>query len=164
MLCLLGYLWPWPLTLNFQCQIVSHEWDFKVKSGICYISAKMVQLPRYKKQTYLFNYWAQMGSSGLTLDMTLTLNCHGQIWNLLYLGQKRFDCHKMKSKNINWNLGLIWDHRVWPWLWPSPWIFKVKYGLCYISAQNGLIAMKWKANISIEPQASNVTMTLKDEV
>ena len=31
------------------------------------------------------------------------------------------------------------------------WIFKVKYGICYISAKNGLIATKQKANISIEP-------------
>ena len=35
-------------------------------------------------------------------------------------------------------------------LWPWPWIFKVKYGICYISAKNGPIAMKRKANTSIE--------------
>ena len=28
------------LNLNFQGQIVSQEWDYNVKSGICYISAK----------------------------------------------------------------------------------------------------------------------------
>ena len=49
------------------------------------------------------------------------------------------------------------DHRVWPWPWPWPWIFKVKYRICYISAKNGPIATKRKANISIELQASNVT-------
>ena len=27
MLRLLGYLWPWPLTLNFQGQIESQEWE-----------------------------------------------------------------------------------------------------------------------------------------
>ena len=32
--------WPWPLTWNFQGQIVSWEWGFHVESGICYISAK----------------------------------------------------------------------------------------------------------------------------
>ena len=26
-LCWLGYFWPWPLTLNFQGQIVSREWE-----------------------------------------------------------------------------------------------------------------------------------------
>ena len=50
-------------------------------------------------------------------------------------------------------------------MWPSgltlarPWplIFKVKYGIFYISAKSGPIATKRKANISIELQASNVT-------
>ena len=35
--------------------------------------------------------------------------------------------------------------------------FKVKYRISYISAKNGLIATKQKANISIELQASKVT-------
>ena len=51
-------------------------------------------------------------------------------------------------------------------MWPSgltltmtlTWIFKVKYGICYISTKNGPIAMKRKANISIELQGSNVTI------
>ena len=42
------------------------------------------------------------------------------------------------------------DHRVWPWPWPWPWIFKVKYRICYISARNGPLATKRKANISFE--------------
>ena len=50
---------------------------------------------------------------------------------------------------------------MWPsgltWPWPWPWIFKVKYGISYISAKSGPIATKRKANISIELQASNVT-------
>ena len=48
-------------------------------------------------------------------------------------------------------------HQIWPWPWPWPWIFRVKYGICYISTKSGPIAMKRKANISIELQASNVT-------
>ena len=63
----------------------------------------------------------------------------------------------MKSKHIDWTLGLKCDHRVWPWPWPWPWIFKVNYGISYISAKSGPIATKRKANISIELQASNVT-------
>ena len=35
-------------------------------------------------------------------------------------------------------------------LWPWPKIFKVKYGICFISAKNGSIVTKQKANISIE--------------
>ena len=37
-------------------------------------------------------------------------------------------------------------------------IFKVKYGICYISSQNGPIATKRKAYISIELYASDVTI------
>ena len=80
--------------------------------------------------------------------MTLILNFQGQIWNLLYLSQKWFDCHETKSKHIDGTLSLKWDHQVWHWPWPWPWIFKVKYGICYISAKNGLIGTKQKANIS----------------
>ena len=112
----------------------------------------MVRLPRNKKQTYRLNSRAQMWPSDLTLAMTLTLNFQGQIWNFRYLSQKWSDCHETKSKHIDWTLGLRCDHRVWPWPWPWPWIFKVKYRICYISAKNGPIATKPKANISIELQ------------
>ena len=67
------------------------------------------------------------------------------------------DCHETKSKHIDWTLGLKCDHQVWPWPWPWPWIFKVKYGICHISTKSAPIATKWKANISIELHASNVT-------
>ena len=60
----------------------------------------------------------------------------------------------MKRKHIDWTLGLKCDHRVWPW----PWIFKVKYGIYYISAKNGRIAMKRKANVSVDLKAWNVTI------
>ena len=90
--------------------------------------------------------------------MTLTLNFQGQISNWLYLSQKWSYCHETKSKHIDWTLGFKWDHRVWPWLWPWPWIFKVKYRIEYISAKNGAIATKRKANISIDLKTSNVTI------
>ena len=117
----------------------------------------MVRLSQNEKQTYRLNSRAQMWPSGLTLAMTLTLNFQGQIWNFLYLSQKWSDCHETKSKHIDWTQGLKFDHRVWPWPWPWPWIFKIKYGISYISAKSGPIATKRKANISIERQASNVT-------
>ena len=90
--------------------------------------------------------------------MTLTLNFQGQIWNLLYLSQKWYDCHEMKSKHIDWTLGLKCDHRFWPWPWPWLWIFKVKCGIRYISVKNGPIATKRKANISIDLKTSNMTI------
>ena len=72
---------------------------------------KMVRLPRNEKQTYRLDSRAQMWPSGLTLDMTLTLNFQGQIWNLRYLSQKWSDCHGTKSKNIDWTPV--------PKMWPS---------------------------------------------
>ena len=76
----------------------------------------------------------------------------------LYLSQKWSDWHETKSKHIDWTLGLKCDHQVWPWTGLWPWIFKVKYGICYISAKNGAIATKQKANISIDLKTSNVTI------
>ena len=72
----------------------------------------MVRLPRNEKQTYWLISRPQMWPSGLTLDMTLTLNFQGQIWNWLYLCQKWSDCHKTKSKHIDWTLGLKCDHHL----------------------------------------------------
>ena len=143
----LGLTLAMTLTLNFQSQI----------QNLLYLSQKWYDCHKNEKHTYQLNSRAQMWPSGLTLAMTLTLNLQGQIQNLLYLSQKLSDCHETKSKHIDWTLGLKCDHRVWLWPWPWPWIFKVKYRICYISAQNGEIASKRKANISIEPLASNVT-------
>ena len=102
------WIWPWPWPWS---------WIFKVKYAICYISAKNVRLSQNKKQKYWLNSMPQMWPSDLTFTMTLTLNLQGQIWNLLYLSQKWFDCHKMKSSHIDWPVGLN-DHKVWPWRWP----------------------------------------------
>ena len=119
---------------------------------------KMVRLPWNEKQTHRLNSRPQMWPSVLTLAMTLTLNFQGQMWNSLYLSQKWSDCHETKSKHIDWSQDLKCDHWVCPWTWPWPWIFKVKYGIGYISAKNGPIATKRKANTSIELLASNVTI------
>ena len=79
----------------------------------------MVRLPRNEKQTHRLNFRLQMWPSDLTLALTLTLNFQGQIWNLLYLNQKWYDCHETKSKHIDLNSRpQIWQ---WVWPWPSPW-------------------------------------------
>ena len=106
---------------------------------------KMVRLPQNGKQTYRLMSRPQMWPSSLTLVMTLTLNFQGQMWNLLYLCQKWSDCHETKSKHIDWTLGLKCDHQIWPWPSHWPWIFKVKYEICYISTKSGPIATKRKA-------------------
>ena len=56
------------------------------------------------------------------------------------------------------DLYITWLDFGWFLSWPWPWIFKVKHGICYISAKNGSIATKRKANISIDLKASNVTI------
>ena len=106
----------------------------------------MVRLPRNEKQKDRLNSRVQMWPSGLTLAVTLTFIFQGQIWNLLYLSQEWSDCHEKKSKRIDWTLGLKCGHRVCPWPWPWPRFFKDKYGISYISARNGPIATKPKAN------------------
>ena len=73
---------------------------------------KMIPLPRNKKQTYRSKSKPQMWPSDLTLAVTLKLNFQGQIWNLLYLGQKLSDCHDTKSKHIDWTLCLKCDHLI----------------------------------------------------
>ena len=66
---------------------------------------------------YLIRFW-------LIFVMTLTLNCQGQIWNWIYLGQEWSDCHETNRKRMGLTPGLKRDH--WVWSWPWPWIFKVK--------------------------------------
>ena len=58
--------------------------------------------------------------------------------------------YRLNSRAQMWPLGLTLAMTL-------TLIFKVKYRIGYISAKNGPIATKRKANISIEFQASNVT-------
>ena len=121
----------------------------------------MVRLSRNEKQTYWLNSRAQMWPSGLTLAMTLTLNFQGQIWNLLYLSQKRSDCHKTKKQTywlnskasnvtIRFDLGhdldlcilkVKRDLDLWPHTWPWPWIFMVKFWNSCISGWVGRLTL-----------------------
>ena len=145
----LTYRLPEKILVDFRCEL---DLEFSRSNMEFAISQpKMVRLPRIENQTYRLNSGPQMWPSSLTLAMTLTLNLiQGQIWNLLYLSPKWFDCHETKIKHYDWTQGLKCDHQVWSWPWPWPRFFKVKYGICYISAENGPIATKRKANISIE--------------
>ena len=58
---------------------------------------------------------------GFELGHDLDYGFQGQIWNLIYLSHRWFDCHKMKRTHIEWTEGLN-DHQVWPW----PWSWKVR--------------------------------------
>ena len=79
----------------------------------------MVRLTRNEKQIYRLNSMPQMWPFDLTFPVTLTLDFQGQIWNLLHLSQKWFDCHKMYSTYIDWKasmtikLDLVHDFESW---------------------------------------------------
>ena len=91
---------------------------------------------------YLIRFWS------IFLDVDLQFSRSNMEFAISQ--PKWSNCHETKSKHIDWTLRLKCDHQVWPWPWPWPWIFKVKYGIRYISVKNGTIATKRKANISIE--------------
>ena len=157
---LLGFLsfLPWMLALTYRLTdkiLVHFRLDLYLEFSrsnieLAISKPKMVRLPRNEKQTHRLSSRLQMRPSGLTLAMTLTFNFEGQMSNWLYLSQKWCDCHETKNKHIDWSHDFKYDHWVWPWQWPWPWIFKVKCRIGYISAKNGSIATKRKANTSIE--------------
>ena len=76
------------------------------------------------------------------------------------------DCHKTKSKLIDWNLWTKCHHGVWSWPWPWSWFFKVRYGIWYISAQNSPIATiqsaeyRFNAKSQMRPMGLTWAMTL----
>ena len=111
--------WPWPKDYLIRILVDFHR-DFDLEFSrsnmeLAISQPKMVQLPRNEKQTYWLKHRPQMRLSGLTLGVTLTLNFPGQIWNLLYFGQKWSYCLETKNKFIDWTQVLKGDHRFWPW-------------------------------------------------
>ena len=86
----------------------------------------------------------------------LTLNFQGQIWNFAVSRPKMVRLPRNKSIHIDWTLSLKRDHRIWPW----PCIFKVKYGIHYISAKNGPIAIKQTYRLNSKPQMWPLDLTL----
>ena len=60
-------------------------------------------------------------------------------------------------------LSQMWLSQMWPsgltWPWPSPWIFKFKYRICYITAKNGPIA-GWNEKQTPRPQMWPSGLTL----
>ena len=89
--------WPWPidyLIRFWSIFVVTLTFHFKVKYGICYISAKMLRLPQNEKQTHQLNSRPQMWP-----------------WPWPWIFEvKSGICHKTKSKHIDWTLGLKCDH------------------------------------------------------
>ena len=125
---ILPWPWPWP-------------WIFKVKYGVCYDSAKHGQITTKRKANISIDLKPWMCPSDLTLAMTLTLNFH--IFKIKY---------EIKSKHIDWILGIKCNHWVWIWQWPWPWINKVKFSNSDISGIGG--------PLDIEQKGSFMTMAM----
>ena len=130
--------WHWRGWISGQ-QRHGTEYTFTNLSPLKLPSLSIIELPRYTRGDLMFLYWfvccrccgLETFVHTLTSEqlfrllqfffvMTLTLNFQCQIWNLLYLSQKWFDCQETKSKHIDWTLGFKCDHRSWlrPWPWP----------------------------------------------
>ena len=117
--------------------------------------SKMVRLPRKKSKH---------------IDWTLGLKCDHRVWPWpwpwpwISRWNIEFAISQLKMVWLPRNEKQTYRLNSRPQMWPSgltlamtlTLIFKVKYG-CYISAKNGPIATKRKANIVIELQAANVT-------
>ena len=64
---------------------------------------------------------------------------------MVWLPRNEKQTYRLNCRAQMWPAGLT---LAWPW----PWIFKVKYGICYISSKNGPIVTERRTNISIELQ------------
>ena len=137
--------WPWP-------------WIFKVKYRICYISAINSPIATKLKANISIELKASNVTIMFDLGHDLDLEFSRSNMELAISQPKVVRLPWNESKHSNWTLWLKCDHQVLPWPWPWPWMFKVKYRICYISAINGPIATKRKANISIELWGSNMTI------
>ena len=74
-----------------------------------------------QKANILIELYAWNVTIVFELGHGLDYKFQGLIWNLLYLGQRWFDCRKMKSAYIELTEGLN-DYQVWPW----PWLWKIR--------------------------------------
>ena len=131
--------WAWPII-------------FKVKYGICYITAKNSPIATKRKANISIELLGSNVTIGFDLGHDLDLefsrsNIKFAISQpkLVPLPRNEHITYRLNSGAQMWPSGLTWP---WPW----PLIFKVNYGISYISAKNVPIATKRKANVSIELQ------------
>ena len=101
------WIWPWPW---------HWPWIFKVEYGICYISAK--NFHETKSKHIDWTLCLKCDHRIWTWPWPLAMKFQGQNWNMLYLSQRWFHCHIMKSTYIEWSEDLNYNH-VWPWPWKT---------------------------------------------
>ena len=109
--------------------------------------------------------WASNATIGFDLDHDLDLEFSRSNMEFAISQLEMARLPRKKSKHIYWTQGLKCDHGVWPWPWPWPRIFKVKYGICYITVKNGPIAANQKelyrlnSKLQMWPWGSTLAMT-----
>ena len=106
---------------------------------------KMVWLPRNKKQIYRLNSKHQMWPMNLTFAVAFELEFSRSSMEFTISWPKMVQLAQNKCKQIGWTPCIICDHQIWPSPWHWAWIFKVKYGICYISSQKGSDCHKTKS-------------------
>ena len=125
-------IWPWPWPW---------PWIFKVKNGICYISAKNDPIAKKWKATILIELYALYVTMRFDLCHDIDLEFSMVKYEICYISTKRWsDNHEMKSKNIEWILGVKCDH--WPW----PWIFKIKFEIAVSQEKEGQLTLNKKGS------------------
>ena len=129
-------MWPSGLTLD-----MTLTWIFKVKCGICYISAKNGPIATKRKANILIELQASNVTNGFDLDHNLDLwNLKGQMWpwHLTTHMTNGFDL----DHNLDlWNLKVKHDLDLWAHTWPWPWIFMVKFWNSCISEWEGQLTL-----------------------
>ena len=110
--------WPWPWT-----------WIFKVKYGICYISAKSGPIATKRKVNISLELQASNVTNGFDLDHDLDF----------------------------WILKVKCDLDLWPHKWPWPWIFMVKFWNSCISEWEGRLTLH-KGGVSRSFMTMTVTI------
>ena len=96
-LCWLGYLWPWPLTLNFQGQIVSREWEVRLHGAKGTGVDRMSWCETLRKWVNWTLCW--LGYLGPWIFKVK-----------LYLGNARPNCHETKGAGVD-----RMPQPLWPW-------------------------------------------------
>ena len=128
--------WPWPIdylirfwsifvvtiTLNFQGQI----WNLLYLSQNFSIATK-------RKANISIELWASNATIGFDLDLDHDLEFSRSNMEFV-ISQPKTAWLPRNKKQTYWlnSRPQMWPW-VWPWPWPWPWVFKVKYGIYYIS-------------------------------
>ena len=126
--------------------------------------AKIVGLPWNKKANISIEFSATNVTIRFDLSYDLDLEFSRSNMEIVISQPKLSNCYVTKMKYINWTLHLKCAHWVWTWPWPCPWIFMIKYGICYISDKMAWLQWNNKQTYWLNPKpqmwASGLTLSM----